>query len=374
MSDNQNKPVAANFLQFIENQEIIDFPFYTGDSVDSSAELKVVFPTLPDEASGKLVNGYNEDVESTAAENIGNKNKEKSYSITNIKYVANVDGNSNKKKDDGDNGGGATDDNGGETTGDNNNGRVNEVTFEYYIVDSDNYRSEIMTVTINPSNEQETDASTQLIGDEDDNILIAPPYEAQYIWGAGGNDILYGNMGENIFVIDRSDIKFNMTTTIIKNLNILEDKIDLSHLSCVRSIDDINIDSKSNNAQITFKDSKLYPQEILLEKTIPTIVLENYKEIFVFNSNENDIKSKCSNDNSIVDKILANKYSLVAGGCVGGMIAMKIISCIFGKFEKTTEGVFIPDGSINTHTHRSLSSFSEKVPIQDLRIDKNIKI
>ena len=64
-----------------------------------------------------------------------------------------------------------------------------------------------------------------------------------------------------------------------------------------------------------------------------------------------------------MDKILANKYSLVAGGCVGGMIAMKIISCIFGKFEKTTEVMYMPDGSVATNTYRSQTSFNDNVPI-----------
>ncbi len=342
MSDNQNKPVAENFLQFIENQEIIDFASYTGDWIDSPEELKIVFVQLPNQASGKLVYDYDKDVEVTISEDIGNISKEKSYSITDIEYIARQYQNND------------------------DDGQImaaREAIFEYYIVDTDNNRSGTKTVFINPSNEQETDASTQLIGDGYDNILIAPPYEAKYIWGAGGNDILYGNMGENIFVIDHVDIKFNKTTTIIKNLNILEDKIDLSHLSCVRSIDDINVDSKSNNTQITFKDSKLYMQEILLEKMIPATLLENNNKIFIFNSNKKDVNSKCGNDNSIVEKILANKYSLVAGGCVGGMIAMKIISCIFGKFEKTTEVMYMPDGSVATNTYRSQTSFNDNVPI-----------
>ena len=41
----------------------------------------------------------------------------------------------------------------------------------------------------------------------------------------------------------------------------------------------------------------------------------------------------------------------------------KIISCIFGKFEKTTEVMYMPDGSVATNTYRSQTSFNDNVPI-----------
>ena len=338
MSDNQNNPVAANFLQHIKNVEIVDFMSFTRDWMDDTEELKVVFMTLPNDASGKLVSGYNEDVELTAVEDAGNKNKEKLYSITDIKYIVN--------------------------TGDDSGSEVSEATFEYYIVDSNNYRSEIMTVTINPSNEQETDVSSQLIGTGNDNILIANPYQGHYIWGAGGNDILIGNEGKNAFVIDHSSTKFNKTTTTIANLKIFEDKIDLSHLICVQNIGDISIDSKSNNTQITFKGSTAYPQEILLEKIIPATVLENYKEIFVFNSNKNDIENKCNN--SIFKDFVSSKYTWMSCGFTMGALTMKLLSCICSRFEKSAEITMnIPtDRSIATMSNLNKSFMSEdKVPI-----------
>jgi len=108
------------------------------------------------------------------------------------------------------------------------------------------------------------DEDSQLIGTEDNDILIADSYKGNYIWGAGGDDLLICNDGENKFVIESSGAKINDTVTTIANFEISEDKIDLSQLMCVQNINDLNIDSKGCNTQITFENSALYPQEILV--------------------------------------------------------------------------------------------------------------
>jgi hypothetical protein len=325
-STQNGAPITANFMQYVGQEGMIDFVSYVRDKETAFSQLKVVFLTLPDSNVGTLI--YKEDGQAIAIDT--------EYKIDQIKYAANGD-------------------------------TVQEFVLNYYVVDSAGFESNTKRATINAIDEQKTNNDTQLIGTGHDDILIADSYGAYYIWGAGGSDTLVGNEGQNTFIIDHSSTKSNQTITTIANLKILEDKIDLSHLICVQNINDINIDSKSNNTQITFKDNAKYPQEILLEKTIPATVSENHKEIFVFNNNKNDIKSKC--DTSIVDKIITSEYSFLAAGIAMGMVGMKIISCIssciFGKFEKTTDiNINLPDAStIASNTARSMTFYDNNVPI-----------
>ena len=328
-NNQNNAPVAADFIQYV-TEGIVDFTSYVGDKEDNSSQLKVTFVTLPDSKVGDLI-------DKTDGKNIKTNSL---YLLDKIKYVAKT-------------------------------GKNEEASFDYYITDSDNSKSDEKTVTINPTSDQKTDTGSQLIGTENNDILIADSYKGYHIWGAGGNDILVGNAGENIFVIDNGGTKINKTVTTIVNFEVSEDKIDLSQLTCVQSINDINIDSKSNNSQITFKNTEFYPQEILIEKTIPTGIAENSMEIFIFNNNQNEIENQCANgfskDNGFLKDIVSSKYSWLSGGYVVGMLTMKLISCICSRHEKTTDmNLNIPnsDRSIATQlSNLNKSYYSDHVPI-----------
>ena len=318
MSENtQNSaPITANFMQYVGKEGRIDFEPFIRDKEDSFSKLKVSFLTLPDEKYGKLIYDDNKkkDIE------IGS-----SYSVDSIKYVIKED-------------------------------NIQEVSFDYFITDSDRLKSDKKTVVINTTAQQKMDENSQLIGTENDDILIADSYKGYYIWGAGGNDLLIGNDGENKFVIENSGTKINKTVTTIANFDIFEDKIDLSLLMCVQSINDLNIDSKGNNTQITFKDSA-YSQEILLEKIIPTSISENSNGIFIFNNNQSNLEDKC--DKATIKEFFMNKYTLLAGGCTVGMIVMKIWSCITGRFEKSAETSL----NLPPDTYRSDVTQTSKVSI-----------
>ena len=323
-NNQNNAPVTADFIQYIGTEGIVDFTSYVRDKEDNSSQLKVTFVTLPNNKVGNLIDETN-----------GNDIKINSlYLLDKIKYVA--------------------------TTGKNE-----EASFDYYITDSDNSKSDKKTVTINATSDQKTDTGSQLIGTENNDILIADSYKGYHIWGAGGNDILVGNAGENIFVIDNSGTKINKTVTTIGNFEVSEDKIDLSQLTCVQSINDINIDSKSNNSQITFKNTEFYPQEILIEKTIPTGIAENSKEIFIFNNNQNEIENQCAN--GFLKDVVSSKYSWLSGGFAVGMLTMKLISCICSRHEKTTDiKINIPNSDRSIATQLSnlhKSYYSDHVPI-----------
>ena len=326
-SKQNNALITADFMQYVGKEGVIDFEPFVRDAEDSFSQLKVTFLTLPDIKYGKLIyDDSGKDIK------VGS-----SYSADNIKYVAN--GNS-----------------------------IQEANFNYYITDSDKSKSDKKTVVINATASQKMDEDSQLIGTEGDDILIADSYKGNYIWGAGGNDLLIGNDGENIFVIEDSGTKINKTITTLANFEISEDKIDLSQLTCVQNINDLNIDSKGYNTQITLKNSALYPQEVLVEKIIPTSISENYEEIFIFNNNQNDIENKC--DKGVIIEFLMNKYTLLSVGFTIGMIATKLTSCIHGKFEKSAEiTINLPpdtDRSIISqlsNLNKSYMSNEAKVPI-----------
>jgi len=289
-----NAPIAADFIQDIGKEGIIDFEPFIRDKEDALEQLKVIFLSLPDKAAGSLISDNNAKAIRSGTE----------YTIDIIKYIANPDTN-----------------------------KALETSFRYSIVDSDGLKSDKKTIVINPKSEQQMDVSDQIIGSSIDEVLIADSYKGYYIWGAGGNDMLIGNVGENRFIIENSGTKINKTTTTIGNFEIFEDKVDLSQLTCVQSINDLNIDSKDYNTQITFKDSKAYPQEILIEKTIPTSVSENNEVIFIFNNNKQDIKEQCSNSYTFND-IINYKYTLLGSGFVVGVTVMKAVTCIYSKFCK----------------------------------------
>ena len=317
-----NAPIAADFIQDVGKEGMINFEPFIRDKEDAFEQLKVIFLSLPDKAAGSLISDNNAKAIRSGTE----------YTIDIIKYIANPDTN-----------------------------KALETSFRYSIVDSDGLKSDKKTIVINPKSEQQMDVSDQIIGSSIDEVLIADSYKGYYIWGAGGNDMLIGNVGENRFIIENSGTKINKTTTTIGNFEIFEDKVDLSQLTCVQSINDLNIDSKDYNTQITYKDSKEYPQEILIEKTIPTSVSENNEVIFIFNNNKHDIKEQCSNSYTLND-IIKNKYTLLGGGFVVGVTVMKAITCIYSKFEKSTEvgitnlqdnSFIAPSYSVKTNTARS---------------------
>ena len=194
MSTNNN-PVAASFIQKLNGQGLVNFQPYVLDIEDQFHELKVVITELPDPKIGQLINTKDNKAIS----------KNKPYSIEQVKYVA--------------------------ETGE----EQKEISFNYYIVDSQGEQSLTKTVTINEFDEKKTDQESDLIGTQYNDVLIADAYKGYKIWGAGGDDILIGNLGENIFVISNSSNHVNNTTTEIRNFELNEDKIDLSQLTCIQS-------------------------------------------------------------------------------------------------------------------------------------------
>lgn len=142
MSENKQNsaPIAADFMQNVGKEGMIDFEPFTKDREDGYYQLKVTFLTLPDTKIGKLVYGSEE-------KNIKVKI---AYAIDTIKYIA--DKNS-----------------------------IEETKFTYYITDSDKSKSDSKTVVINSTSEQKMDGDSQLIGTEGDDILIADSNGALYL-------------------------------------------------------------------------------------------------------------------------------------------------------------------------------------------------
>jgi hypothetical protein len=92
--------------------------------------------------------------------------------------------------------------------------------------------------------------------------------------------------------VGNSSNHVNNTITEIRNFELNEDKIDLSQLTCVQSIGDLNIDSKGASTEITIKESLMYPQTIILSKIIPNSIKESSDEVFIFNVNDAEIADK----------------------------------------------------------------------------------
>ena len=325
MSTNNN-PVAASFIQKLNGQGLIDFQPYVLDMEDQFYELKVVITELPNSKIGSLVNTHDN------AAIIQNK----TYSIKNVKYVP-KSGEEQK-----------------------------EVSFNYYVVDSKNNKSLTKTVIINEFEQNKTDQESDLIGTQYNDLLIADAYKGYKIWGAGGDDILAGNIGENIFVISNSSNHINDTTTEIRNFELKEDKIDLSQLTCVQSIGDLKIDSKGANTEITIKENLMYPQTIIISKIIPNSIKEESDEIFIFNVNNDEIADICAVEKEVEKGFWDIHWpSFVKGVGISSVISaasigLNIYNCICGKYAKNGE---VNDVHDNMSVHSFNSVFNEQVPI-----------
>ena len=252
-----------------------------------------------------------------------------------------------------------------------------EIIFSYYIVDSKNNESLPKTVTINEFEQKKTDQESDLIGTQYNDLLIADAYKGYKIWGAGGDDILAGNIGENIFVISNSSNHINDTTTEIRNFELKEDKIDLSQLTCVQSIGDLKIDSKGANTEITIKENLMYPQTIIISKIIPNSIKEFSDEIFIFNVNNNEIADICAIEKEIEKGFWDVHWpSFVKGVGVSSVVSLvsiglNIYNCIRGKYAKNSNvldtstknsNVLDTSGNFSVRSHNSMFN-QEQVPI-----------